>query len=452
VGGPGADGRIAEFLHEADVAHDYVLLEAGPALTPWSVSVAKQSDRFIVVTSASPDAHEQRRIRAHLDELADDQRATAWLARLHPAHKRRPRGSARLLDEFDVAEVHNLRIGEPRDFARLGRLATGNGRGVVLGGGGAKGLAHIGALRALEEAGLHCDRIGGASMGSAIGAFAAQGLTYDEMVQASTAEFRKDAFDFTVPLVSLVKAEKLTQVIRNLFEGWDITDLWTPFYCVSTNLTTAALSVHRRGPLVTALRASAAIPVVLPPVPIDGELHVDGGVLDNVPVTAMATDSSIGTVIAVDVSPPGGPGAEVDFGLYVSGFDALRGRFSRTRTSRLPDIGQTLMSSMLIGSSKARNELTEQSVADLYLTLDLTGVGLLKWENHAEIARRGYDEAKPAIAVWLAERSPATARSAGSGPAQADRVLAAGTHVGPAPGEVDGEERPAPRGLRAEPA
>lgn len=408
VEGPGGEARVAEFLHESDVAHDYVLLEGDSELTPWSISVAKQSDRYILLTSANPDAGERSRIRSHLAELTPTQRASAWIARLHSSEGR-PRGSGAVLDDFEVAEVHNVRQRDPRHFARLGRLATGNGRGVVLGGGGAKGLAHIGALRALEEQGLHYDKVGGASMGSVIGAFAGQDRTPHDMLQASMADFRMDVLDFTVPLVSLIKAKKLTRAVESQFSGWDIADLWRPFYAVSTNLTTAQLSIHRRGNLVTAIRASAAIPVVIPPVPINGELHVDGGVLDNVPVAAMAADNSIGTVIAIDVSPPGGPGAEDEYGLSVSGFEALRNRVSKSRKSRHPDIGQTLMSSMLIGSSKAKTDSIE--LVDLYLDLDLSGVGLLKFEDHEMVVERGYAEALPAITAWLAETAEAAVAS-----------------------------------------
>jgi len=399
VDGPGGQARVAEFLHEADVAHDYVLVQGDAELTSWSVSVAKQSDRYILLTSADPGVEERAQIRAHLNELTPAQRATSWIARIHTTTGR-PRGSAAFLDDFEVSEVHNVHLDEPRDFARLGRLATGNGRGVVLGGGGAKGLAHIGALRALQESGLDYDRVGGASMGSIIAAFAGQNLTPDEMVAVSIAEFRTSLMDFTVPLVSLIKAKKFTATLERLFGDWDITDLWTPCYAVSTNLTTAKLAVHRRGCLLTAIRASTAIPVVMPPVPIDGELHVDGGVLDNVPVAAMASDNSIGTVIAIDVSPPSGPGAETDYGLSVSGFEALRNRLSKQRSSLHPDIGQTLMSSMLIGSSKAKSDSID--MVDLYLDLDLSGVGLLKFENHRDVVERGYAATVLATEQWLA--------------------------------------------------
>jgi len=401
VDGPGASARVAEFLHEADVGHDYVLLEGDRELTDWSVSVAKQSDRFLVLCSAHPDHVERACIHSHLDQLTGEQRDAAWIVRLHSPATTMPRSSARFLDDFRVGEVHNVRIGEQAHLARVGRLATGNGRGVVLGGGGAKGLAHIGALLALKEAGLEYDRIGGASMGSVIGAFAARDDSAPQMLETSKKEFTNKLLDFTLPLVSLIKAERMTKGIRNQFDGYDIADLWIPFYCVSTNLTRAELSVHRRGDLVSAIRASVSIPVVLPPVPIDGELHVDGGVLDNVPISPMATDNSIDTVIAIDVSPPGGPSAEEDFGLSVSGLDALRRRVSRKKTPAFPDVGQTLMNSMLIGSSKS--QLDSSDAVDLYLSLDLSGVGLLKFEHHDDVAQRGYDAAKPMIEEWLAK-------------------------------------------------
>ena len=398
--GVGADTRIAEFLHESDVAHDYVMLETDPTVTDWSVRATKQSDRFVVVTSSSPSRDEQQLVAEFIGLLNDRQRASAWVVRLHPESTRQPRGSATVLDRYDVGEVHNVRVGSDDHLARIGRLATGNGRGVVLGGGGARGMAHIGALRALGESGLDYDRVAGASMGSIIAGFAAKDQSIDEMISVS-AEQLTGLLDYTLPLVSLIKAGKMTAGMENNFGGLDITDLWIPFYCVSTNLTRAELAVHRRGPMVAAVRASVAIPAVLPPVPIDGDLHVDGGVLDNIPVSYMRADNSIGTVIAIDVSPPAGPAADRDFGHSVSGLDALRSKVSKKGRPGYPDLGQTLMSSLLIGSSKARNHAVENDLVDLYLQLELTGVGLLKFENHDAVAMQGYNSALPQIEAWL---------------------------------------------------
>ena len=400
VGGVGSDTRVAEFLHESDVAKDYVILETDTDTTQWSVRATRQSDRFVIVVSADPSDAEHSSIARFLDLLTDRQKASAWIVRLHPTTTSQPSGSPALLDRYGVAEVHNILHGREDHLRRIGRLATGNGRGVVLGGGGARGMAHIGALKALRESGLEYDRIAGASMGSIIAGFAAKDQTTDAMLDIASNQLT-GLLDYTIPLVSLIKAGKMTEGMEKNFGGLDITDFWIPFYCVTTNLTRAELAIHRRGPVVAAVRASVAIPAVLPPVPIDGDLHVDGGVLDNVPVSFMRADNSIGAVIAIDVSPPAGPAAERNFGHSVSGLDALRSKVSRKGRPGYPDLGQTLMSSLLIGSSKAKNHAIEHGLVDLYLQLELSGVGLLKFENHADVAMQGYQSALPQIEAWL---------------------------------------------------
>ncbi len=135
--------------------------------------------------------------------------------------------------------------------------------------------------------------------------------------------------DYTVPLVSLIKGERIVKVLERQFEGWDIDDMWVPMSCVSTDLTTAEIVVHREGPAARAIRTSVAIPGVLPPVAHEGHLLADGGVLDNLPAGEFGADPSIGVVIASDVAPPYGPSAKGDHGLWVSGW-------ARRRTVMIP--------------------------------------------------------------------------------------------------------------------
>lgn len=401
VDGPGGTDRVAEFIHEADVGNDYVLLVARPASDDWAHAVAQQCDRFVAFASADPDAEEIERIRRAIDALTDPVRSSAWAVRVHPSATPLPSGTAQMLDRFRVAEVHNVRAGHAPDLERVARLATGNGRGLVLSGGGAKGMAHVGAAAALRHAGIEYDRIGGASMGALMAALLARDLGIAATTSIVASEFHRKLFDITVPLVSLTKGERVAESVRRLFSGQDVLDTWIPIYAVSTNLTQAELTVHRRGSMVRALKATIALPVIMPPVPIGGDLHVDGGVLDNLPISAMDSDPSIGVLVAVDVSPPSGPPAEEDYGLSVSGWSVLRRRLLR-RPSPHPDIGQTLMSSMLIGSSRAQRH-AEASV-DLLLDLDLDGVGLLEYDEHDVVIERGRTGATPLIEAWLDER------------------------------------------------
>ena len=149
-----------------------------------------------------------------------------------------------------------------------------------------------------------------------------------------------------------------------------------------------------------AVRASVAIPGVLPPVPIGDELHIDGGVLDNLPVDLLENDPSISTIIAVDVTPPRGPRASADYGLSVSGWKALRQHLGRSK-SDYPGVVTVLMRTMLLGSTRDRDRAVQSGVIDLYLDLELRGVSLLDFENVEPVAARGYEASKDRIDAWL---------------------------------------------------
>ena len=400
--GPGGPDRAAEFIHEADVSNDYVLLVDHGGPTEWSSAVAHQCDRFVGVISADPLAEEARQMQRHLEALPAEVRESAWLLRIHPETVDRPRNTADILRDFGVAEVHNVRAGAPGHVERVARLMSGNGRGVVLAGGGAKGMAHVGALGALRDAGLAYDRVGGTSMGALMAAMAAQDEDDATMRASVSEEFHKGLFQPTLPMVGLITAEKIAESLVRQFGGQDLLDTWIPLFAVSTNLSRSCLAVHRQGPMPRALRATISLPVIMPPVPIEGDLHVDGAVLDNLPVAAMVGDPSIGTSIAIDVSPSEGPSAATDYGLHVSGASALWRRI-RGRSSLHPGIGQTLLSSLLIGSTRAHNDAVAQ--VDCFIQLDASAVGLLQYENHAAVIAGGRADAEPMIAEWLAART-----------------------------------------------
>jgi len=165
--------------------------------------------------------------------------------------------------------------------------------------------------------------------------------------------------------------------------------------------------VHRRGDLPTAIRASIAIPGVLPPVPSGGDLLVDGGVLNNVPADIMRDDPSIGTVIAVDVAPSNGPTAGEDYGMYLSGWQVVR-RLVGRRPAAYPGVGQVLVRTMITASERQRRAFQEDGSVDLYLDLDIAGVGLLEFGRMKMVAEMGYTASRPLIEEWLA----ATATSA----------------------------------------
>ncbi len=298
--------RLAEFMHEADVGNDHVVLQTDREVTPWTRRALRQADRVVVVCSPNPDTAERALISEIIETIGDAGHVARMLAVLHPSAAERPRHTAALLELTGADHVVHVRSGRTSDVERLARLASGHGYGLVLSGGGARGFAHLGVLQALDEQGVPVDHVAGCSMGSAIAAAIALDLHGEELLALAEQQFHK-LLDYTLPVVSIVKGQRIMANIDATLGGWDIEDLWLPFYCVSTNLTKSRLEVHRRGSTAVAVRASVAIPGVLPPVPHDGDLLVDGGVLNNMPFEAMRDDSTIGTVIAVDVAPDLGP-------------------------------------------------------------------------------------------------------------------------------------------------
>jgi len=248
--------------------------------------------------------------------------------------------------------------------------------------------------------------IGGASIGAAIAPLPAQGHTAAETLELTDRNFRS-LLDYTLPVASLLAGRRISGSIRNQAADWEIEDLWLPFFCMSTSLTTAQPVVHLRGNLTRAVRASVAIPGVLPPVPENGELLVDGGVLNNLPIDIMRELNPFGLVIAIDVVAPLGPPAKADYGLGVSGWGLALERLNPWSKARpVPGIAATIMQSMIVGAGLARNEALRQNLADLYVNIHVRGVGLLEFDKVAQVERIGYEQSIGPLREWLKSGAP----------------------------------------------
>ena len=283
-----ADAAGTSAVERAEDGNAHVLLvdEAGAGL--WSDLCARQADRtLLVATAESPPP----------GEASPD----ADLVVLGPSSG----GALRaLLDAVQPRAHHRLASTEPSDpgAARLARRLVGRALGVVLSGGGARGFAHIGALAELEADGIDVDRYGGCSMGSFIAAMAAAGWSARDIRDRCHEELvRHSPFnDYTLPRVALIRSRKAARMFDRLFGEMTIEELAKPLFTVSADLLSSRLVVHRRGSLTEAVGASMSIPGLVPPLSRSGRLLVDGGVLNNLPIDAMA-DSGEGPIVAVDV-------------------------------------------------------------------------------------------------------------------------------------------------------
>jgi len=288
---------------------------------------------------------------------------------------------------------HHLRRAGPAaagDLARLLRFALGRATGIVLSGGGARGFAHLGVMRALEEAGVVIDCVAGASIGAIMGASHAQEWDYAQRLATFRRTFAESdpLGDYTLPRVSLVRGRRVSERLQSGFGDADILDLPLPFCCISADLDAGAARQHRSGLLWRALRASCAIPGVLPPVVGEGEMLVDGSVIDNFPIDALR-DRRPARLIGVDISA------------------AIRLRTGRESTHApawwelgawrdyrrtVPGVAQLLVGAAMVGSRSAK--ASARSAVDLLLEPPLPDVGLLDWRAFDRIVEAGYAYAR----------------------------------------------------------
>ncbi|MDR3530681.1 MAG: patatin-like phospholipase family protein [Rhodopila sp.] len=266
---------------------------------------------------------------------------------------------------------HHIR--SSRDIERATRLIAGRGSGLVLSGGGARALAHVGVIDALRKHDVQIDAIGGTSIGGIVAAVFALEWDLAETIRSLAAAFSRRRFsDFTVPRTSLFSERAFIRTLGRCFGDIGIEDSPIPLFCVSTNLTEGISAIHRSGRLETWLRATSAVPGICPPIIEQNVVYVDGGVLNNMPTDAVR-DFGVASVIAVDVgSSPEGQGR--------SGGE-----------SSVPNILDLLWRVGTIGSDTAANRVRRE--CDVMLRPEVGKVGLFGWDAYEKAIAAGYQAA-----------------------------------------------------------
>lgn len=387
------EGLIPEWVHTVERTHRFVLYEAEPGDTPWTRRCLRQADRFLVVVEARADpglgalAAALSRIRRDRAPVREE------LILLHPDSSRRPTDTARWLALRRFGAHHHVRLDRPADWARLARLLSGRAVGLVLGGGGARGLAHIGVLRALEEAGVAVDRFGGTSMGAVIAAQRARGYGWQEMVELNRMGWVEMAPQkvLTLPIISILSPVKAEVMLQRMYGDDFIEDLWESFFCVSTNMSRAQVVVHRNGSLRFAIGASMTIPGVTPPkVGPGGDLLADGGVLNNLPIDVMR-HLGTGPIVAADVSTPIDVRADPSYREAPSPWRVLRQKLRRShRAPPFPNILQLIHRAALMASDVYAQQA--KADVDLYLDLPMEGFEMFEMEALDRLVEHGYQE------------------------------------------------------------
>ena len=372
-------GRVdRDGLERAEAAADKVVLQASQSSKADSADTAgwrdfclRVADRIVLVAGdPAPSALPARAAGADLvlaGGLATREDRRAWEQRMTPR-------SVHTVSAATCAE----------DLRPLAARIAGRSIGLILGGGGARAFAHLGVLEELDAAGVVVDRFAGTSMGAIIAGLAATGLDAAG-VDAYVYEYfirNNPVGDYTVPVKGLIRGRRTPALLRRAYGERLVEELPKEFRCVSVDLLARRAVVHRCGPLADAVGCSLRLPGIFPPYVYDGALHVDGGVLDNIPVSALAGDE--GPLVAVSIGFGGDPKP-------VSG-NGFAG------TPRVPGIAETLMRTMMMGSGLAA--ATTIAEADVVIRPGSRGVGLLEFhqiDQAREAGRTATREALPQI-------------------------------------------------------
>ncbi len=375
-----AAGQPLDWFHRLESACDYLVYLADPAVTPWTRLCLRQVDCVLLAGRGDgmPGAWPLPAELAPETETGPRRE----LVLLHEAG-RRPSGTADWLAAAGAGVAHHIQT--PADVNRLVRALTGRAVGVVLSGGGARGFAHIGVVRALKQSGMPIDLVGGTSMGAVVAASVAMGWDDHEIVERNRRSFvaSNPLSDFTVPVVSLVQGRKVSALLQREFGEVLIEDMAIPFFCVTANLTQGHADAQTRGLLWRWLRASVAIPGVLRPVFDSGQVHVDGGVINNMPVDVMRGFGR-GPVIGVDVGADPAFTAAADADVDIPLWQRLFGR----RRRGIPNILQILWRSGTVNSGAMTKAVGEQT--DLLIQPPLETIDMLNWKDFDRAIEAGY--------------------------------------------------------------
>nr|XP_008102002.1 PREDICTED: neuropathy target esterase isoform X2 [Anolis carolinensis] len=421
--------RLSGWLAQQEDIHRIVLYQTDYTLTPWTVRCIRQADCILIVGLGDQEPTlgeleqmlENTAVRAlkqlillHREDGPTPARTVEWLnmrswcsGHLHIKCPRRvfSRRSPNKLREM-YEKVFEKNADRHSDFSRLARVLTGNTIALVLGGGGARGCSHIGVIKAMEEAGLPIDLIGGTSIGSFIGALYAEERSAVRTKQRAR-EWAKSmnsvfatVLDLTYPITSMFSGSAFNASIHQVFQDKQIEDLWLPYFNVTTDITASAMRVHKDGSVWRYVRASASYTPYLPPIcdPKDSHLLVDGCYVNNVPAD-IARNMGAKTVIAIDV----GSQDETDlcnYGDSLSGWWLLWKRLNPwAEKVKVPDMAE-IQSRLAYVSCVRQLEVVKTSSYCEYIRPPIDRFKTMDFGKFDEIYDVGYQHGRVVFGGW----------------------------------------------------
>lgn len=398
--------QLTNWLDEQEAKHNFMLYVTDTTTSEWTKRCIRSADEIYLVADADDTPHlctiEQELFAVHAKNGVSKN-----LILLHDNAKICPSHTDKWLKPRFLKAHYHIRPNLSEDMARIGRIVSGTAIGLVLAGGGAKGIAHLGIYKALHELGIPIDYIGGTSAGALMGTLIAFNMQPKDIESvARKAALYNPTKDYTLfPFISLIKGNRLEKVIKQAIHesvGFDvlIEDTWIPFFTVSCNYTHAREEVHTHGRLFNRLRSSISIPGAFPPVVSGNDLLIDGGTFNNFPTDVMSR-FGVAKIIGVDLSRDKIHKLELEH--IPTGLELLRDKFrpKHRKKYRLPTLISILLNTTMLYSN-ARQKQAKQ-YTDLYFNPEVNKFGLMDWTAFDKIFAIGYEHAKSILSTLPAE-------------------------------------------------
>jgi len=381
-------------LNGLEATYDLIVYITDGEPTPWSRKVIRQSDEILLIGYQDDNPVGQPVALNALEHfvLGLERRPALRLVLVHP-RRSEAQGTRHWLAGRDVRMHHHVAEGSAEDVGRLWRFMRGEALGLVACGGGAYCAAHIGVYKAFKEAGVGFDMIGGTSGGAAMAAAFAQDLDADEIDARVHRMFitGKAMQRYTLPRYSLLDHTHFDRHLISEYGNTRIEDLWKPYFAVSLDLTDYALVVHRQGPVWAAIRASAAIPALLPPFFTgDGHMLVDGSVAANVPIDVMHQLKN-GPNVVVTFDPPAYQSTSVRYDDLPARRELALKMLNPWTRAELPDApsaGTVLVRSLMANRNHFERHIEERDW--LLMPPTPAGMGALDWRRHSTLVADAY--------------------------------------------------------------
>ncbi len=387
-----SDNSIASIFDRVDESENISFLLCDEHHLEWSRQCILYADIIVLVANFYSDRQIrpiENALEVHTKSIYSKQN---YLLLLHPVGSKMPRYTRQWFDNRSVSLHIHLRLNNVRDIHRFCRIVLHRATGLVLSGGGSKGFAHIGALRALLEAGVEIDFLTGSSAGALYGV----GMVWTDFdidlmykMGKLSAERKLTSNDWTIPVLSIMTGKKMLRFIKDVLGDAYLEDFWVNHFYVSTNFSNASTAIHDKGIAWQQIQAAIAIPGIYPPVVINNQIHIDGGVMDNLPIEHMST-YPVSHVIAlslVSLKP-----LTVEFDSTPSPWSYIWDKIKGKRMYNMPNVVELISHSLVLNSRK--KQILTKEKANLYFEVKLEEYGLMNSSNWSVTLDAGYSQVK----------------------------------------------------------